>query len=204
MSNLKNWEKFSDFIEYANKNNNWIVLRNFENILHDVMNENDDVDILCEDPSKFAQDMGLIKFGFQLSKYIGKIGSKIVNFDLRFIGDGYFDKLWQYKCLKTRIFNHQNIPRLNDYDYFFNLLYHSKLQKKYMKSEYKNRLIDIANTLNIDSLDIQRIDNDQVIIAILANFLKKNHYNVPLPLDKKVYTNKKFKKQLIRKIKKAK
>ena len=51
------WSSFEDFISYANKHFNWVVLRNFEYLPDNFFGNDKDVDILCNDFPNFIQSI---------------------------------------------------------------------------------------------------------------------------------------------------
>lgn len=135
--------------------------------------------------------MKLKKRSWGVSAYEAVIDGVSVPFDVRFLGDNYYDKLWQYKMLQNKIFNDKNVPRMSDEDYFYSLIYHSKLQKK-VKEEYKSRLQELALKLNIENYVEDSIDNDLYIAKILSNYMTFNKYSFAHPIDACVPINKKF------------
>lgn len=48
MGNEKSWRNFQEFITVANKESNWLVLRNFEYLPDNFFGNDKDVDVLCE------------------------------------------------------------------------------------------------------------------------------------------------------------
>ena len=47
--------------------------------------------------------MKLTKRSWGIAAYETIINNKVVPFDVRFLGDGYYDKLWEYKMLKNKV-----------------------------------------------------------------------------------------------------
>ncbi|QOP41460.1 hypothetical protein FJR03_06760 [Sulfurimonas marina] len=81
---------------------------------------------------------------------------------------------------------------MGDEDYFYSLIYHSKIQKYEVKEVYKTRFYSLAKSLNIKDYDINSIENEQYIANLLNCFMKNNHYNFSVPLDINVPKNKLF------------
>jgi len=183
------WESFQEFIEVANKNCNWLVLRNFEYLPNNFFGNDKDVDILCENLEYFTKTMKLKKRSWGIGAYETIIDNQVVPFDVRFLGDGYYDKLWQYKMLKNKTFTSDGVPRMNDEDYFYSLIYHSKIQKYEVKEVYKTRLNNLAISLDISSYNICSIDDDRYVSKLLSDFMRKNYYNYTTPMDINVPKN---------------
>jgi len=191
-SPISDWKNFQEFIEVANKHCNWLVLRNFE-YLPNVFFENDkDVDVLCEDLDLFVKRMKLKKSLLGTAAYETTIENKVVHFDVRFLGDNYYDKLWQYKMLKNKIYSPNKVPRMNDIDYFYSLIYHSKIQKNEVKEVYKERLKILATSIGIDEYQEHDIENNKIISNLLSVFMMKNKYTFSQPADINVPKNNKF------------
>jgi len=186
------WKDFNDFIKVANKNCNWLVLRNFEYLPNDFFENDKDVDILCDNIELFVKVMKLRKRSWGIGAYETMIDNKIVPLDVRFLGDGYYDKLWQYKMLMNKIYTIDNVPRMNDKDYFYSLLYHSKIQKMEVKEVYKKRFYELSILLNIRNYKIESIENDKYIAELLSKFMKENAYTFTNPVDDNVPKNKLF------------
>ena len=102
-NNNFNWKDLNSFIQYANSNCNWIVLRNFEYLPDDFHKKDKDIDILCDDLDHFVKTMKLEKRSWGISSYEAIINNQKIAIDLRFLGDDYYDKLWQFNMLKDKI-----------------------------------------------------------------------------------------------------
>ena len=196
LESKNSWINFREFIEVANNNCNWLVLRNFEYLPDDFFGNDKDVDVLCEDLEGFVKIMKLKKIPFSTSNYETVIDGKVVPFDIRFLGDGYYDKLWQYKMLTNKIYTNRFVPRMNDKDYFYGLIYHSKIQKYEVKELYKKRLFELAKSLKINSYQLNSIGDDKYLANLLSAFMNSNSYNYTSTVDISVPKNLKFFKLL--------
>jgi len=192
VSGAKGWKDFREFISIANNNCNWLVLRNFEYLPDDFFENDKDVDILCEDLDSFVKIMRLTKRSWGVAAYECIIGNQVVPFDVRFLGDGYYDKLWQYKMLENKIYTSDEVPRMNDKDYFYSLVYHCKLQKYKLKEVYKIRLNCLAKSLGVNDCKIDCVNNDGYIAKVLSDFMKNNSYSYSTPIDVNVIKNRNF------------
>ena len=197
----KGWNSFEDFIAAANTRCNWIVLRNFEFLPENFFENDKDVDVLCDNLSEFVETMQLTKRSWGIAAYETYINNRKVPFDVRVIGDGYYDKLWQYKMLENKLLTDRSVPRMNDSDYFFSLIYHSTLQKENIKAEYKHRLLNLAQTLGMDEILRRTTEDESHLIRILSDFMISNHYAYTRPLDENVFNNKKHVKTLKKRLK---
>lgn len=191
-SNFTGWKNFEEFIEEANKSLNWLVLRNFEYLPNNFFNNDKDVDVLCEDLEQFVKKMKLTKRSWGIAAYETIINNKVVPFDVRFLGDGYYDKLWEYKMLKNKVYTAEAVPRMSNEDYFYSLIYHCKLQKYDVKEVYKTRIYALANSLNMADYFNEGIYNNEYIANKLNKFMKLYCYTYTTPIDCNVIKNEDF------------
>jgi len=194
------WNSFRDFIDYANETANWLVLRNFEFLPDDFFGNDKDVDILCDDLDDFVSNMKLTKSRWGIAAYSTSINYKMVHFDLRFVGDNYYDKLWQSNMLRNKVFSEENVPHPNNEDYFYSLLYHSKIQKLSVKEIYKKRLTKLANSLEIEKFSNTHFPENSELAEILSRYMEKENYVYMRPIDINVTLNKAFFNKLPRNI----
>lgn len=172
----KTWDSFQDLISTLNKSCKWVVLRNFEELIDSpVFNPGDDIDILCDDIAFFIAVMNAKKrHGGRCSYYVS-VKNQNIPLDIRFVGDKYFDPVWASEMLKRKTVHH-TIPVLSKYDYFFSLLYHSKLQKREVKKIYIERLYELSKELNFMNLSNQFVLDDSLCSKILNAFFNSNKY----------------------------
>ena len=172
----KTWDCFQDLISTLNKSCKWVVLRNFEELIDSpVFNPGDDIDILCDDITFFIAVMNAKKrHGGRCSYYVS-VKNQNIPLDIRFVGDKYFDPVWASEILKRKTVHH-TIPVPSKYDYFFSLLYHSKLQKREVKKIYIERLDKLSKELNFINLSNQFVLDDSLCSKILNAFFNSNKY----------------------------
>ena len=172
----KTWDSFQDLISTLNRSCKWVVLRNFEELIDSpIFNPGDDIDILCDDITFFTTVMNAKKrHGGRCSYYVS-VKNQNIPLDIRFVGDKYFDPVWASEMLKRKTVHH-TIPVLSKYDYFFSLLYHSKLQKREVKKIYIERLDKLSKELNFMNLSNQFVLDDSLCSKILNAFFNSNKY----------------------------
>lgn len=183
------WVDFKQFIEIANMTTNWLVLRNFEYLPYDFFENDKDVDMLCSDINLFTKTMNLTKWSWGIAAYQTSVAGKNIPFDVRYIGDDYYDKLWEYDMLKNKQFTKDNVPRMNNINYFFSLIYHSKIQKTNIKSIYVSRILQLSEKINFTHYEKNLIYQDKEIATVINNFLLLNNYTYVKPLDISVPEN---------------
>ncbi len=125
LSGSQGWHDFAELFSVLRYCSPYVVLRNFE-FLPDAFFENDkDVDILCANSIDLRlaanatvrdQVEGCVKLNI-------KVAGVDVPFDVRRVGDDYYDANWQRAILKHRTCGAGGIFRPRDDDYFFSLYY---------------------------------------------------------------------------------
>lgn len=190
LAGANGWSNFNEFFSITNLCSNWVILRNHE-FLPDNFWENDkDIDLMCENLKQFVSVANAYKRRGSISAFATKIEGKEVYLDIRYVGDNYFDSVWQQKMLDRKLYKNKNIPILRDDDYFFSLLYHAKLQKPTVKEIYIPRLINLAEKIGLKSIDHKDIYLDEKSASILNGYLNSHGYYFCKPYDTRVYINK--------------
>ena len=117
------------------------------------------------------------------------IGGVEIKFDIRFVGDDYFDSNWELDMLNKRICKTLkeniiiNIP--NNLDELYSLIYHIIIQKHNShKSKHITRVKELLKICNIS--DVLNFNNSRNIRRFLDTFMNKNNYKYKKPYDKNV------------------
>lgn len=170
------WNKLSTMFETLNKCVNWLVLRNFENLSDDFeFRDGDDIDILCENQKTLINLINAKKrIGGRCSYFI-TVNDFDIPLDIRFLGDKYFDPLWQRDILHNKRFV-GSIPVPSEKDYFYSLIYHAKLQKYQVKNEYVNRLNYLSKKIGLNSTKNNFINDDKYTSSLINYFLESKGY----------------------------
>lgn len=166
----KEWSSLSDFFQ-AISGENYVVLRNYETLTEDMVNSSHpDIDFLCEDSAKICKILQLEK---RLKKedgihYKAVIAGKTTDIDLRCVGDGYYDEVWEKDILNTKKMYEGLCYVPNEEQYVYSLLYHALIQKREMSGDYKSRLSAMKSDLNVNS-------REQMIRSLEA-FMREKSY----------------------------
>lgn len=177
------WNSISDLLDEI-KDEEYVFLRNTQ-LINEEFDETEDWDILCRDAGKFiskihAKPLNEIENGNKYFNYYTIINDKKLLIDIRQIGDGYYDELWESHMLIDRLL-HMNYYVLDKTNEKYSLLYHYLIQKKTDEnSKYKTYIMK-----NFGKWDIE------YNLKQLADFMKKNNYRFVTPIDSWVYLNKK-------------
>ena len=93
---------------------------------------------------------------------------------------------------------------MNEKDYFFSLIYHTKIQKSESSEVYLNRLIEISNQIGMRDFKSDIIIDDANLAIVLSNFMRENFYYYTDPIDNNVFKNNSFLKKMDKRIFKPK
>jgi hypothetical protein len=161
----------------------YVILRGYDELINNEPIK--DIDFLAEDFRKFARIINLVPNKYKPYKgHIFLQGQKI-SIDIRFIGDGYYDSLWQKNILLNRKFiSFISVP--SPIDYFFSLLYHVLVHKNGKSHKYDSELETIYQSLPIYGKDVYT-DSLDWKLTLMINFFKANHYMQTKPLDPSVF-----------------
>ena len=180
--------KTSQSFYILNNTINYVVLRNF-NCLPDMAYEDEhgDIDILCDNLENLCFITNATKIyrqPFRVHFYV-LINKQKVKFDFRFIGDGYYDSNFQKNILGNKILHKNCFYIPNEEHYFYSLLYHALLHKRFISDDYFHKIKSSSNNLK----NISEIKNKIQLSQILKQYLLSENINVTKPLDHSVYFN---------------
>jgi len=174
------WSNIGQLFYVLNSTICYVVLRNFECLPDEYHIEgHGDIDLLVADYDEARRLMNARPVRRQRYRVLNEvsIAEQKVLFDLRYVGDNYYDKCWERDVLKGRTLSPRGFYRPNDKDYFYTLLYHALLQKPTVSDDYRERLTRMARHLGIDGIDKSALDN----------YMKQMWYEYVIPIDRSVY-----------------
>ncbi len=197
MKERKNWACLYDVLDMMNQVSSCLILRNYEDITNDqyYMDGHDDIDFLCDNPKAIMKALDVRKNVFWKSKdhYYVKIAGKDVKIGLRYLGDDYYDRLWEKSALDNKVKLNDHFFVMDKENYFYSLLFHALLQKKKLSDDYKKRLISMGNDIGLE------LKGDSDFHKCLFDYMRKMNYSVVYPKDITVSINyKKVPNDLIR------
>jgi len=187
------WDSLEQMFYVLNHATDYLVLRNFEPLpdqYHD--NEHGDIDLLTNN----FNDLIWILNGVKVYKGKNRVHYKViidqtpVSFDIRYLGDNYYDKAWQEDMLRKKVFVRNCFYAVDSENYFYSLLYHALIHKKKIADDYMSRLWTMCNDLGIyhgtDRDDFQKIE---FLMKLLNRFMKSKGYQYTEPKDLSVFFN---------------
>ena len=176
----KQWNSLQQFFDELNLQCNYVVLRNFDYLPEKYKCDlHGDIDLLTDDVNKMVAVTGARKTVLKRYRthYICRIGDQDVEFDFRYVGDGYYCKKWEENILKERIMNDHNIYIPNSEDYKYTILYHALVHKKEIAADYCEIITGIFG------------ESPMNLKGHLKKYMKNNHYKFSQPFDLSVIYN---------------
>ena len=175
------FENIEEFFLVLNQANiNYLVLRNFENLLEPKLyvDGHSDIDLLCESARTIVELVDARPIVPDRSKlqddgihYLIQVAGQPVQLDLRQVGDGYYCTKWQKNLLERKVMNN-GFYVMTDEDYFFTLAYHAILQKRSLSREYFIRLCDKADELDLNVDEY----SESGLLRLLENHMREHGY----------------------------
>jgi hypothetical protein len=183
------WDDFESLFRHLNRTTDYVVLRNFESIAGQF--SEDDLDVLCANPESFlaaANGMEAKQTRSAAQCTILVRGQKIP-VDIRFVGDGYYDSVWQKEILReSQMFEgYVRVPRVDHH--FFSLLYHGVFQKPKINDKYISRLQGLGSQIGMPTHLLEKVASRDSASDIMRGYLKANNYSYYTPLDRGVHIN---------------
>lgn len=141
---MKNWESVDSLFEHLNNTQNYLILRNYEDIKTQVTKDaHPDIDFLCQDAEAFIESIGSIKRTDRKVDIIHQkisIAGKSVDIDVRQVGDGYYCEKWERHMLDEKVLYDNMVYVMSEEDYHYSLMYHALVQKKKVSDDYRKKL----------------------------------------------------------------
>lgn len=168
------WKNFDEVLFALNNTTNYAIIRNFEKFPNiDYLKQEGDVDLLTDDQWQIPYILNFqnhIRNEHESFNFI-KIEEDYIKFDIKYVGDNYFDEKWSKNILRNReLFNGFFVP--SNEDYFFSLAYHLVTQKADLPKKYEKILEKLSSDLKIN---LKKMDKNS-IKKILDNFMIDNGY----------------------------
>jgi hypothetical protein len=190
LAGAEGWASIEDLLYVLNGTVNYVILRNFERFPEAITLEgHDDVDLLVERFGDARHIIGGEKvFGEDYRVHFRTvIGGQVVAFDIRSVGDGYYDEHWQRNILATRVLDPRGFYVPDDENYFYSLLYHALFQKPKLKEDYRTRLAWLGQKIGVAFSGIDVAFGDYRLSDLLWGYLGKRAYTATVPVDRSVH-----------------
>ena len=183
------WKSFGELFRILNYSCEYVILRNFENLQSQLNSEHPDVDIMVYDKKLAVSVLNGRKTVLSPDRvqYAVKVDDKSINFDIRHVGDNYYDSRWATHILQRKILHERGFFVPNNSDHFYSLLYHALIHKVDVAVDYNTDLARLAENVDLD------ISNEGLIevslLERLLEFMTANGYSFVEPRDLSVFYN---------------
>lgn len=190
LTGCEGWDDLIQLLYALNNTIKYVVLRNFEPLPANFYTaEHGDIDLLVSDLQSaiyilnsepvFPEDYRV--------HHKAVVGGEEVLFDLRHVGDDYYDIAWEKDILKHRQLRKNAFYVPAQEDLLFSMLYHAVIHKPVMAEDYVQKLPVLAESIG---LELKKGWITQDPLAPLAPFMLKHEYRYTVAQDVSVYLNK--------------
>lgn len=186
------WSSLEQFFSVLNKTIRYVVLRNFDILPHEHATPlHGDIDLLTD----AYEDLVFLASGTKVhtEKYRVHfkvpVGSEMVPFDFRHLGDDYYDRQWEEDILRNRVYCSRGFFTPSAKDHFYSLLYHAVLHKRSIAPDYIPKLRLLASEAGAHCEPHLSYANQRLLHCVLKPFLLAQGYSCPRPVDQSVYYN---------------
>ena len=183
------WNSFDELFNVLNLTSNYIVLRNFDNLEEQLTSKHPDVDILTTNKTLTRDVLNAVPTkgkSFRVQHSV-LIANKNINFDIRYVGDNYYDKNWETELLKSKIKHKKGFYIPNSINLFYSLMYHALIHKPHISEDYFKQFIDLSIKLNLDFKVCDMTDIS--LLDILLLHMHEYKYEIVEPYDISVFFN---------------
>jgi hypothetical protein len=174
------WDSLEQLFQALNQSIDYVVLRNFDCMPTDYyVGDHGDIDLLVRNKTEAEHLINATKLFNMTYRVHSKvnISYRTVRFDIRYLGDNYYDAKWQEDILSSKIiFNNIYVP--NHINYKYSLLYHAVVHKKIVAKDYQDKLKELGF-------------ESKCYVKSLKDFMNVNEYKITEPQDLSVYYNNK-------------
>lgn len=176
------WKDTQELFQKLNQTCNYVILRNYEEIGEKefLMDAHPDIDLLCDNSKKLKKQLKIVKNPGHIrhaDHYWVKIGDRMVEIGVRYVGDLYYDTEWEKHMLDKKILHTEGFYVMDEENYFYSLLYHAYFQKKKLSEDYPVRFQKMARAIGISAA------TEQESLAALFQYMKEKSYFVTCPKD---------------------
>lgn len=182
------WNSVSELFYVLNNTTEYVVMRNWESLPENILHESHgDVDLLVSNLNDVRQILNAVKVFPEEHRVHFKVyvSGEMIPFDLRFVGDNYYDIDFQKDMMENRVLNENGFYTPNQDYHFYSLLYHAYIHKFNIKHDYKLTLSNLT-----ESFDADYFDDESNVAGILRTFLNENGYKIVRPEPSVVYNEK--------------
>jgi hypothetical protein len=188
LSGAHGWHDLGELFQVLNACVPYAVLRNFQNLpLELPSKEHPDIDLLVKDQREcaFVGNARKVHGSSARAMFEMRVSGEWIPFDLRYVGDGYYDERWQSGMLRRRALR-SGVFVLGHEDHVPALLYHSLVHKEQWRAGSRTALLALAAA---DGFAFGELPTRGEAMAWLCGFMSRNRYDFTMPKDHSVAFN---------------
>ncbi len=194
LSGARGWASPTELFHALNHAVRYVVLRNFEQLPHCLhVGSHEDVDMLTGDYPEAIRVMNARPNVRCLPRWGGphwvNISGEDMWFDVRFVGDRYYDPKWAADILERRAWNEGGFYSPSAEDYLETLAYHAVVHKREFAPDYGPRLAAMAAALGRPGWNASELGDPARVQALLGDVLRRHGYRYCRPRDVNVFYN---------------
>lgn len=194
LTGARGWSSPSELFQVLNHTVRYVVMRNFEGLpqsLH--VGSHEDVDLLTDDYPGLVGVMNARPNIKCIPRWGGphwvSIAGQDMWFDLRFVGDRYYDPKWAGEIIERRVLHGGGFYAPCPEDYFESLAYHAVVHKPALSPDYRERLTTMARTLGRTGWEPAALADPVRVKALLDDILRRRGSRYGRPRDVNVFYN---------------
>ena len=194
LTGANGWSSASELFHALNHTVRYVVLRNFEEMpesLH--VDAHADVDVLTDDYPEMARILNARRHVRCIPRSGGPhwvpIAGTDLWFDLRFVGDDYYDPRWAQTLLDRRVWNAKGFFTPSAEDYFESLAYHTVVHKRAFAPDYGPRLAAMARAAGWSSEEAAALHDPARVKCEVDAVLARRGFRYCRPRDVNVFYN---------------
>jgi hypothetical protein len=192
LAGARGWASLRHVFDALNVLVPYVVLRNFEQLpATHVVEDHDDIDLLVDDYHEAIRVLNARPLVGLVPKWGGRFGVQVsgrpITFDVRFVGDGYFDPIWEREVLRQRRLSDAGLFVPRGRDYFETLAYHALVHKRRLSDDYSRRLAEMAAAEGVAGWTQERLKAPDLAQGLLDTLVKGQGRRYVRPLDVMVF-----------------
>lgn len=188
----RGWESIDKLFFVLNETLDYVVLRNFECLPDQYhMESHGDIDLLVGNYTEaclITNATWVFREPYRVYQTI-RIAGEDVPFDFRYVGDNYYDEMWERRILELRIRTDGGFFIPDTENHFYSLLYHAAVHKPAISTDYIARLTELSKAQGIQLTPDSFFTDPKRIRAFLLRYMDRQGYRFTRPLDPSVHFN---------------
>ncbi len=185
------FKNIEDAFLLLNSCTDYLVLRNYEEILDLEKSLHPDIDLLVSnvERARLVLNAEPISMESYRVNFKNNVNGNETHWDLRSPADKYMDYHWAIELMNSRTeirLDKLNLTifGLNDLDYYFSLAYHALVHKMEVSQDYILKLSKLTqNELH------PKLENTETLIDKLSLYMANRNFQVTKPIDLSVFFN---------------